>query len=144
MLVNIEKVTVSERFRKDFGNIDELAQDIETNGLINPPVVTHEYELLAGERRLRACKHLGMQQIEVRVMAAKDESHKKHMEYSENENRKDFTFSERLAAAKELERLEREKAKERQGNRTDKQGDIPQNFAESSTTAAKQSGFGNR
>ncbi|QQK74202.1 helix-turn-helix domain-containing protein [Salicibibacter cibarius] len=47
-------------------------------------------------------------------------------------------------AARELEKLEREKAKGRQGNRTDKAGNIPQNSAESREIAAKESGFGSR
>lgn len=67
------------------------------------------------------------------------------LEISENENRKEFTFSERVDWAKRLERIERIKAKERQGARTD----ITQNFAEgskgeSSNIVANESGFGNK
>ncbi|OAA87593.1 ParB N-terminal domain-containing protein [Clostridium ljungdahlii] len=54
MLVDIDKVIVDKRIRKDFGNITELAEDIKENGLINPPVVTPKFQLIAGERRLRA------------------------------------------------------------------------------------------
>lgn len=68
MLVDIDKIIVNDRIRKDFGDIQELADDIKENGLINPPVVNKGYELLAGERRLRACKMLGWPQIEVRMM----------------------------------------------------------------------------
>uniref|UniRef100_UPI00164242F3 ParB N-terminal domain-containing protein n=1 Tax=Bacillus thuringiensis TaxID=1428 RepID=UPI00164242F3 len=57
MLIDIKKIKVSDRIRKEFGNIEELANDIKENGLINPPVVTPDHELIAGERRLRACKH---------------------------------------------------------------------------------------
>lgn len=52
MIVDIEKIVIRDRIRKDFGDIQELADDIKQNGLINPPVVNKEYELLAGERRL--------------------------------------------------------------------------------------------
>ena len=52
MLIPITKIQVRDRIRKDFGDIAELASDIEQNGLINPPVVNKEYVLLAGERRL--------------------------------------------------------------------------------------------
>ena len=114
MLININEVKVNDRIRKDFGNIEELADDIKENGLINPPVVTPDNELIAGERRLRACKTLGFQQIEVRVMSVKDSEHQLQIEISENENRKDFTFSERVDWAKRLERVERIKAKDRQ------------------------------
>ena len=40
MLINIEDVKITDRIRKDFGDIQELADDIKENGLINPPVVT--------------------------------------------------------------------------------------------------------
>ena len=73
MLIDIEKIKVTDRIRKDFGDIQELADDIEENGLINPPVITPDtFELVAGERRLRAMKLLGYKQIEVRPMAVKN------------------------------------------------------------------------
>lgn len=113
MLVDIFKVEATDRIRKDFGDIEELASSIKEIGLLNPPVVTPEMKLIAGERRLRACKQLGWEQIEVRVMTVKDFEQQLRMEIDENENRKDFTFSERLDWARRLERVEREKARER-------------------------------
>ncbi|WP_026976125.1 ParB N-terminal domain-containing protein, partial [Alicyclobacillus contaminans] len=142
MLIDIEKIVVEDRIRKDFGNLQELADDIRENGLINPPVVTPEYHLIAGERRLRACRLLGYRQIEVRVMTVKDYEHQLRLEISENENRKEFTFSERVEWARRLERVEALKAKERQGSRTDLSDNIGQNFGRSSEIAAKVSGFG--
>lgn len=115
MLIDISKIKVAERIRKDFGNIKELADDIKENGLINPPVVTPDFELIAGERRLRAMKHLGYKQIEVRIMKVNDYEHMLNLEINENENRKDFTKLERLEYARRLERIERLKAKERMG-----------------------------
>lgn len=120
MLIEIDKIKVSDRIRKDYGNLQELADDIKQNGLINPPVVTPDtYELIAGERRLRAMKLLGYKQIEVRPMAVKDAEHQLNLEISENESRKEFTKSERIDYARQLERIESAKAKQRQGTRTD-------------------------
>ncbi|HFK1410221.1 TPA: ParB N-terminal domain-containing protein, partial [Bacillus cereus] len=113
MLLAINQIKVAERIRKEFGNIEELANDIKENGLINPPVVTPEHELIAGERRLRACKYLNYQQIEVRVMSVRDYEHKLKIEIGENEHRKEFTFSERMVWARELERIESAKARRR-------------------------------
>lgn len=113
MLIDIEKVVVKDRIRKDFGDIKELADDIRQNGLINPPVVNSDYELLAGERRLRACKSLGWGQIEVRMMNTRDAEHELNVEISENENRKEFSKSERADYMKRLLRIEQAKAKER-------------------------------
>ena len=114
MTVDIEKIKVKDRIRKDFGDIQELADDIRQNGLINPPVVNKEYELLAGERRLKACKALGWQQIEVRMMDTRDAEHELNVEISENENRKEFSKAERTDYMKRLLRIEQAKAKERQ------------------------------
>lgn len=113
MLIDISRVKVSNRIRQDYGDIEDLANDIKENGLINPPVVTPNFELIAGERRLRAMKYLGYQQVEVRVMQVKDYEHMLKLEINENENRKDFTRLERLEYARRLERIERVKAKER-------------------------------
>ena len=114
MIARIDAIRVKNRIRKDFGNIQELAEDIKLNGLINPPVVNKEYELLAGERRLKACKALGWKQIEVRMMDTRDAEHELNVEISENENRKEFSKSERVDYMKRLLRIEQAKAKERQ------------------------------
>lgn len=113
MLVNIEDIKIEKRIRKDMGNLEDLANDIKENGLINPPVVTTDLVLIAGERRLQAMKLLGYQQIEVRTFSPKDSEHQLMLEISENEERKDFTKLERLDWARQLERIERVKAKER-------------------------------
>lgn len=123
MLINIGKVTVGKRIRKDYGDITSLADDIEDRGLINPPVVTPDYELIAGERRLRALKKLDYKQIEVRVMSVEDYEHQLKIEISENEERKEFTYSERMDYAQQLERIEAKKSKERMAVK--KQGKDP-------------------
>ena len=52
----------------------ELSQSISENGLIQPIIVRKSdiigYELIAGERRLRACKRLGMTEIPAVVKEA--------------------------------------------------------------------------
>ena len=114
MLIEIKKIKIKDRIRKDFGNIQELADDIRENGLINPPVITPDtYELITGERRIRAMKLLGYQQIEVRPMAVKDAEHQLNLEISENEARKDFSKAERIDYARRLERIESLKAEKR-------------------------------
>ena len=94
MLIDITKIKTENRIRKDFGNIQELADDIKQNGLINPPVVIAEtdgtFTLLAGERRLRAMRSLGYRQVEVRTWGSLTDEQKLNIEISENEVRKDF------------------------------------------------------
>ncbi len=114
MLIDIDRIVVGDRIRKDFGDIDELAEDIRVNGLINPPVVNRDYVLLAGERRLRACKILGWPQIEVRMMDTRDAEHELNVEISENDVRKGFTKAERVDYMRRLLRIEQAKAAERE------------------------------
>lgn len=135
MLLDINKIKVSDRIRKDFGNIQELADDIKENGLINPPVVTPDtFELIAGERRLRAMQLLSYKQIEVRPMAVKDAEHALNLEISENETRKDFSKAERIDYARRLERVEKIKAEQRilskQNNKNGRQIAAQENFPE--------------
>lgn len=130
MLVPITKIKINDRIRKDFGDIAELAADIEQNGLINPPVVNKEYALLAGERRLRACKMLGWEQIPVTMMDTRDAEHELNIEISENDCRKDFSKAERVDYMYRLMRIEKEKARGRQAA-TQFSGDtVVQTFAQ--------------
>lgn len=65
--------------RKDFNpeHIKELAASIRSEGLIQPIVVRQKgdrYELIAGERRWRACQELGYNEIAARIMKVTDAS----------------------------------------------------------------------
>jgi len=61
--VDISVIKVGKRIREDVGNIDELAESIRDLGLINPVTLTEDFELIAGQRRLEACKQLGWEKI---------------------------------------------------------------------------------
>jgi len=142
MLIETNKIIVNDRIRKDFGNIEELANDIKEIGLINPPVVTPEFELIAGERRLRALKYLGYEQIEVKVMSVKDALHQLKLEISENENRKDFSFNEKMTWAKLLEEEYKKTGKENMSNGG--KGDKILETLNSNQKVAEEVGFGNK
>ena len=139
MVIDIDKIIIKERIRKDFGDIQELADDIKENGLISPPVVNKNFELIAGERRLRACKLLGWPQIEVRMMDTRDDEHELNIEISENDVRKGFSKTERVAYMKRLQAIEEAKAKERQGERTSASNSA--NVIRSDEETAKQFGI---
>ena len=111
MTEKISAIKIGKRFRKDLGDIDALAQNIETVGLLHPVVIDERKNLIAGLRRIEACKKLGWKEIPVTVVNLKDLV---AGEYSENERRKDFTPSEAVAIAEALEKREKEKAKLRQ------------------------------
>ena len=57
--------------------LEQLSEDIKSNGLINPIVVreicfTHEYEILSGHRRVTAAKKLGWKEIDAHIIFATD------------------------------------------------------------------------
>lgn len=63
--------------RRDFdqGSLEELAQSIRENGLIQPLIVRkngEHYELIAGERRLRASKIAGLKVVPVVIRKSTD------------------------------------------------------------------------
>lgn len=140
MLIDINKIIVNDRIRKDYGDLEELAEDIKENTLLNALVVSPNtdgtYTLIAGERRLRAMRDiLGYTQVTVNTVGARDNEHALLMEISENECRKEFTKTERLEYARRLTAIEAAKAKERQGTRTDIGADLRESARTDETVA---------
>ena len=115
---HISEVRVAERIRKDNGGLEELANDIHEHGLINPITVMEQseggYVLIAGLRRLKAMERMGAKEIRATVMTALEADEMLMLEIAENEQRKEFTVSEKLAFAEKLKAVEAEKAKQRQ------------------------------
>jgi ParB family chromosome partitioning protein len=64
----IADIIIGKRHRRDKGGIEALAASIPDIGLINAITIDEDGWLLAGARRLTACKLLGLQQVEVRTM----------------------------------------------------------------------------
>ena len=98
--VSVALINTVGRFRKDFGDVPSLAKSIEEIGLLQPIGINSSYQLVFGERRLRAFVHLGRTEIPARFVNL--ETLLKG-EYAENEFRKDFTPSERVAIGEAIE-----------------------------------------
>lgn len=64
----VNAIKIGKRHRRDLGDIDALAGSIEDIGLLNPITVDEKNRLLAGARRLAACKQLGWKTILVNVV----------------------------------------------------------------------------
>lgn len=64
-------IKVGKRHRRDLGDIDQLAESIEDIGLLNPITVNEDGLLMAGARRLAACKVLGWATVPVTVIRTK-------------------------------------------------------------------------
>jgi len=92
--------------RNSFGdyNMDELVSSIKEYGVIQPLIVTKdngEYELIAGERRLRAAKSAGLSKVPVIVREA-GEQKKLEIALVENLQREDLNPIETAFAYKKL------------------------------------------
>jgi ParB family transcriptional regulator, chromosome partitioning protein len=98
------------------GDIDGLARSIKAVGLLHPVVVRPDGLLIAGERRLAACRQLGWADVPVTEV---DLEQVARGELAENADRKDFVPSEIDAIRKALAPIEAAAAEERQGTRTD-------------------------
>ena len=88
--------------RKDFDQaaLESLAQSIKENGLLQPVTVRREnggYTLIAGERRLRACKLAGLKEIPAIVTECAPED-SAVLALLENLQRKDLQMFEQANA----------------------------------------------
>ena len=77
-ILEIERSPYQPRreFRED--ELKELADSLKNNGLVQPPTVRRNaqgrYELIAGERRLRAAQLAGWDKIRVTLVEADDQT----------------------------------------------------------------------
>ena len=100
--IAIENIIVSARRRDDMGDLDGLMQSIRENGLLHPIVTDTTYHLVAGHRRLEACKRLGWEKVPIRSVGNVTPEQMRELELRENLDRKDFT---QLELSKNMVRL---------------------------------------
>jgi ParB family transcriptional regulator, chromosome partitioning protein len=100
-MIDPQKIRVNaEQPRTVFADdaLDELAESIREHGILQPLVVTEtapgEYELIAGERRLRAAKRLGLARIPVTVRPSAALKDKLVLALIENIQRQDLNAVE--------------------------------------------------
>ena len=92
----IKDITVGKNIRSEKDTeLAELAKSIETQGLINPITVKQiglKYKVIAGHRRLAACKLLGMDKVPCSIEDAESDS--LMLTIHENLHRKDMNAIE--------------------------------------------------
>lgn len=109
MEVPVEHITIGERFRVEYGNIEALKKSIEKNGLIQPLAVeltSEGFNLLAGGRRLRAIKEMNWDKVPVRVYPNElSKVRRLAIELSENLDREDMTWAEQAKLQRTIHNL---------------------------------------
>ncbi len=117
--IPISQIEIGSRFRKEYGDIDQLAYSIKSKGLLNPVTIgvasrvkipretNLPFILLAGGRRMRALTKLGWTKIPVRVLDQPlSELDLRSVELAENFDRKGLEYVEEVALMREINNLQ--------------------------------------
>ncbi len=116
--VRLDKITVADRFREDFGDLESLAESFKEKGVLQPVTLSPELRLLAGERRFRAAKMAGLGEIPALIRELDGEIDAREIELMENVFRKGFEWPEECALIKEIDKLYKEKHFDWSGRKT--------------------------
>lgn len=93
-----------DRYRSDMGSLEELGNSIERTRQILPIVLTRDFELIDGGRRLAACLLKGLK-VRAVYEDVKDDYEFRELELEANLHRKDFTPAEEALAIRDLHRM---------------------------------------
>lgn len=108
--ISIKDITIPERFRQDYGDIDLLKHSIQTYGLLQPIVLNQDRVLISGGRRLRACTELKLEFIDVVFYETLSEGQRLELEALENIIRKNFSWQEECLALLKIHRQRKREA----------------------------------
>ncbi|MGP1521444.1 MAG: ParB N-terminal domain-containing protein [Treponema sp.] len=103
--VDINSIKVKKRIREKTVSIQPLVESIQKYGLLEPIIIDQNNRLIAGFRRLQACKQLGFKTILVNVVSVEDAETFLLLELEENTCRFQFSEEELTKAKKQLEKI---------------------------------------
>jgi adenine-specific DNA-methyltransferase len=94
--MQLDEISLGERFRVEYEEIEALAENIKEHGVLEPLLVSKEGVLLAGGRRYKACQVAGLSEVPVVVFdTGGREVDEREIELIENVFRKDMKWQER-------------------------------------------------
>ena len=103
--MDIDSIKVKKRIRNSNVPIEPLVESIRQYGLMEPIVVDQYSRLIAGFRRLQACKALGYKQILAKRIEVESDENFLLLEMEENVCRMSFSNEELEKAKKRLEKI---------------------------------------
>lgn len=103
--IEISSIKVKKRIREKNVSIQPLVESIQKYGLLEPIVIDQNNRLIAGFRRLEACKQLGYKTILANVVDVDDVEKFLLLELEENICRFQFSEEELLKAKKKLNKI---------------------------------------
>ncbi len=105
--IPVKSIKIGDRMRKDLGDLHSLAVSIKERGLIQPIVLDPNFNLIAGERRLRAHELLGLEEIDYVLYNETSESVRKEIEFCENFWRKNMSWTEECLGILDIYRIKK-------------------------------------
>ena len=106
VIADIERCPFQPRREFKAAELAELAESLKNNGLVQPPTIRRNaagrYELIAGERRIRAAQQLGWKKIRVTLVEA-DDLTAATMNAAENLQREDLNPIEEATSYRALQ-----------------------------------------
>lgn len=102
-IVDPNDVTVPERQRREL-KVDDLVDSIKRHGVLHPIIVTKDFVLIAGGRRLEACRKLG-RKVPYRFYEALGPVEQAIVELEENVKRSNISWQERVLATAKIHKL---------------------------------------
>ena len=106
--VDLDKLFSLKQVRQKFSNLEELAESIRINGIIEPLVVHAEadgrYRIIVGERRFRAASIAGLSRVPVVVKRNLSDLAIRRIQVTENNDRDNLTvFDEAMGVIDDVE-----------------------------------------
>ncbi|MGP1437541.1 MAG: ParB N-terminal domain-containing protein [Treponema sp.] len=103
--IDVDLIKIKKRIREKDVSIQPLVESIQKYGLLEPIIIDENNRLIAGFRRLQACKQLGFETILANVVSVKDAETFLLLELEENTCRFQFSDEELEKAKKQLEKI---------------------------------------
>ena len=98
--IEVDRITTdrSKRQRRALTNIEEMMDSLQRRGQIQNIVISSDYELVAGERRLEAAKRLGWTHIEAKLLTECSQQELHAIELEENIKRVNLDWKDECKA----------------------------------------------
>ena len=101
----ISEIKLGDRQRKEYNNIESMADSLKRRGQLSPLVLKEDNTLVAGGRRLRAAMMLGWSSIWVVYKSGLSEADAYAIELEENIKREDLLWWEQVMAIERYHRM---------------------------------------
>lgn len=120
-MVKMSDIVFEGRARKDYGNVQELADSIAEQGFVQPVCIrAGDMKLMAGGRRYKAAELLGLKEVPALLRDGIDDADLKEIELVENIHRKDMSWQEKARLINDIHSLYCEKNLNWSGRKTAK------------------------